>query len=245
MSKLIAVWGSSGAGKSTVAGLLSLFLSKQKKNVILIDTCISTPQLSVWRPYEEIPYSRSINSLMREDNLSLEAFSHRLILINDYLSILGFVRGETAIGSRSNQREDKIMQIIEYASSMTDYVIIDCNTNFLDDIYTIKALELADTVLRVISPDIKGTIFEQSSLSMLSNPKFRATEHIRIGGCCKSFHSVSLIEGIIGKFDILLPYCEDIELMGVLGKLLEPFSSKAYGEYKARLLDAVAVKEVS
>ncbi|WMJ22699.1 AAA family ATPase [Paludicola sp. MB14-C6] len=241
MAKIISIWGNNGAGKSTVAALLSLFLSQQSKSVILIDTCITTPQLSVWRPYDEVNYSHSINSLMREDNLTLEILSHKLDMVNDNLGILGFIRGETSINSRSNQREDKFLQILEFASSLSDYIIVDCNTNFLDDIYTIKSLELADTTLRVLSPDIKGVVFEQSCLSMLPNSKFKTDKHIRVGGCCKSYHNINLVEGIIGNFDVLLPYCEDIELMNILGKLFEKFNSSQYNQYKTQLLKVMEV----
>ena len=242
MSKSIAVWGSPGSGKSTLAGTLAYLLAKQKKNVVLFDLSILTPQLSVWQPFSEVTYSASLNSLMQVDELSLELVSNKIIPVTDYLGVMGFVRGEMPINSQEYQRDDKFQQIVDFVKDMADYLIFDCSSNVLESIYALHAISISNQTLRVLSPDIKGIVWEQSNVPMLQDAKFRAAEQIRVAGCCKSYHNISLVENVVGTFQILLPYCEDIDLLNLNGKLFGTLHTKVYDQYKNLLLQGL--KEV-
>ena len=50
MSKIIAVWGSAGSGKSMFCCILAKALTQDKKKAIIINADLSTPMLPVWLP---------------------------------------------------------------------------------------------------------------------------------------------------------------------------------------------------
>lgn len=241
MGKVIAVWGSPGSGKSTVASTLAYTLAGKSKNVILIDTAMSAPQQSVWFPYYDGDYTSSLSSLMAEDNISTGTVSKRISTLSDKLGVLGFVKGEAPINLNRGQRLDKIKETYRVCLELADFVVIDCSSNILDNIYTIVALEQADRVVRVISPDFKGISFVQSNMQLISDTKFCAANHIVISNNVKSYHNVAQIEGVIGDFKTCLPHCIDLEVRNITGELFKPFSGRELSEYKQMLFAVMGV----
>ena len=70
--------------------------------------------------------------------------------------------------------------------SLVDFVIVDCNSS-LDNLLSATAVEQADTVIRLATPDLKSISFFSSQLPLYSDPKFKTEQHIEvvvlIGGC--------------------------------------------------------------
>lgn len=243
MSKVIAVWGNAGAGKSTISALLAYQLSTQGKNVVLIDTNLNTPQTNIWLPKSSGDFNRSLSSLMNEDYITKETVCQRMFMINSNLSILGFVRGESAITLNKNQRTDKIDEILEVLDSISDYIIVDCSTHILDNAITIKALELAYRTFRILSPNFKGCVFTQSNLQLLSNNKFRVGEHIVLYNNVCSYHNTKIYEEVTGKALAHLPHCPDIDIKNCNGQIFTTAVSKSAKEYMRMLMLAVEMQK--
>lgn len=238
MSKIIAVWGNSRCGKSTIAALLANKLATSK-NVILIDTNTSTPQLNVWFPYFAGEFNKSLSSLMIEDNITKETVSRRIQTLSQNLGVLGFMRGEAAINLSKGQRLDKIKDMYKVCLELADYVVVDCTTSILDNVYTILALELADRVLRVVTPDHKGISFIQSNVQLLSDTKFKSANHIVVANGVKTYHNMQTIDNVIGKISATLPYCVDIEVRNIVGELFKPIKGREMSDYVKLLSDIV------
>lgn len=241
MGKIIAVWGSPGSGKSTVAGSLAYLLATSGKNVILIDTSTQAPQKSIWFPYCDGDFTSSLNSLMSADSITPAFMTKHISTLSSNLGVLGFVKGETPLSLTKAQRLDKIKDVYKVCCDLADYVIVDCASNILDNIYSVVALEQAIRVLRIVSPDLKGATWTMGNLQLISDRKFTAANHIVISNNVKSYYNVPQIEAVIGDYKTCLPYCVDIEMRNITGELFKPFNTKDLVEYKDMLLAALGV----
>lgn len=129
-------------GRSYVAANLALHLSKMEKRVLLIDMDIVSPGvLNLFS--EKVDYSRTLNSLYREEALITEV----IYPINGYLDVIPSVREHTQI-ALSNEMKAILLSL----DKKYDYTIIDAApVGESSDVLGLK--QLTDTVLFVAKHD--------------------------------------------------------------------------------------------
>ena len=77
---LIAVWGSSGAGKTTTALALASVLAQQKRDVLLLSADTRTPMLPVLLPLRsDLDARNSIGPLLSADKVTESMLKDRLL----------------------------------------------------------------------------------------------------------------------------------------------------------------------
>lgn len=64
MSKIIAIWGNPGSGKTTFACLLAKRLTRDKSKAIIVSPDSATPILPVLFPNENIEKSMSLGNVL-------------------------------------------------------------------------------------------------------------------------------------------------------------------------------------
>ncbi|MEA4894082.1 MAG: AAA family ATPase [Oscillospiraceae bacterium] len=222
--KTIASWGSSGAGKTTVALALAAQLAKTNPDTLVISMDSRTPALPVYLPGQNLGALNSLGSLLETPNFiecGLKDKIHRQPK-SEHLFFMGLASGEIAsITYKAPERGTVISLIRILEESPFKYLIVDCDSNPIYDSLTLYALETADTVLRTVTPDVKGFEFQKAQLAWLgSSDSFRVERHIKIANMGGDTTPLKEASALFGGFDFVLPYAREVKDKMTAGELI-------------------------
>ena len=208
---IIAVWGNSGSGKSTIAIKLANAFSRKKKNVILIDADYIAPQTNVWYPKMEIRSEASLRVIL-DNAVTVENVAGKLNMVRgrENFGVLGYGKGYAA--NMVTDRKDTAAELLDACQSICDVVIVDCQSNMLNDILTFTSLEKADERVIVLTPDVKALSWYESNVRPMedawSNSKL---DTVRVFNKVTRKTPAEAIESVIGTAGFFLPYAPHLE----------------------------------
>jgi len=232
--KIIASWGSSGAGKTAIALALAAQFSKSKKDTLVISSESRTPALPVYLPARDFGAQNSLGSVLEcTDGFTEGALKDKIHRHpkNDHLYFMGLVSGEIAsITYKAAERSAVINLLHILEDSPYSYVIVDCDSNPIYDSLTLYALEVADVVLRTATPDGKGLEFLKAQLAWLgSSDSFNIESHIKIANLIGSTTPMKEASALFDGFDYSLPYAQEVRDKMAAGELLQGFHNNIKG----------------
>ena len=225
MSKIITVWGNPGCGKSMFCCCLAKVLTANKDKAIIINADSSTPMLPVWMPERILETGASIGNVLTGLEINTALVAERVTILKEYpfIGVMGYAAGENPF-SYPELKYEKIKLFIAEASKLVDYIILDCSSNMLN-FFTPTAIEAADLVVRIITPDLRGLNYLRAHRPLLTDDKFHYDSHLTFAGLARPFHAIDEMDHLIGGFDGLLPYAKEIERCGTGGQM---FKALAY-----------------
>ena len=194
-------------------------LTEDKKKAIIINADSSTPMLPVWMPDRILEASSSIGNVLTGLEINTALVAERVVILKDYpfIGLMGFAAGENPF-SYPELKYDKIRQFILEASQLVEYIILDCSSNMLN-FFTPTAIETADLVARIVTPDLRGLNYLKAHKALLTDEKFHYDRHLTFAGLARPFHALDEMDHLIGGFDGLLPYAKEIERCGTQGQM--------------------------
>ena len=227
---LIASWGSSGAGKTTVALALAAAFAQQKKDTLILSSEARTPALPALLPtVKHINSSNSIGPLLSAEKITEASLKDRMVHHpkSNHLFCMGLASGETAAMTYSPPTRTAAINLFHLLMQTPyDYVIVDCDSVPLYDQTTLAALEYAQTGLMLLTPDIKGYEFQKAQMSWLSNSDvFHLERFIKIASPVFPFTPLSDARTLFGGFDYELPHSSEVAEKMIAGELLHGFSN--------------------
>lgn len=210
-SKVIAVMGSQGSGKTTAALKLALALSVEKKNVIVVFCDPFTPVIPAVLP-AHVPHDTSLGSLLTAPALTQTTILKACVPTekSDYISLLGYCAGESLMHYPQITRE-KAVEFFVLLRYLADYIIVDCTSTFEADPASIVAIELADRVLKLGTANLKGVSYYLTHNPMLSDSRFRKDTHSTVIGNLKTGQDWEAAAQQLGGVDFVLPYALELE----------------------------------
>ena len=234
MSKIITVWGNPGCGKSMFCCNLAKVLTADKKKALVINADSSTPMLPVWMPERMIETSSSIGNVLTGLEINNALIAERVVILKEYpfIGVMGYAAGENPF-SYPELKYEKIKLFITEASKLVDYIILDCSSNMLN-FFTPSAIEAADLVIRIVTPDLRGLNYLKAHKALLTDEKFHYDKHLTFAGLARPFHAIDEMDNLIGGFDGLLPYSKEIERCCTSGQMF-----KALGYCNQRYLSSL------
>jgi MinD-like ATPase involved in chromosome partitioning or flagellar assembly len=151
MSKIIAVWGSPGSGKSMFCCILAKMLTRDKQKAIIINADAGTPMLPIWLPDQIIEATASIGRVLTAVEIDTTLVASKVTVLKGYpfIGLMGYSAGENPL-SYPELRYETILQFVSEAAKLVDYVILDCSSN-ITNIFTPAAIESADVVVRILT----------------------------------------------------------------------------------------------
>ncbi len=210
-SKVIAVMGSQGSGKTTAALKLALALSAAKKNVIVVFCDPFTPVIPAVLP-AHITHDTSLGSLLTAPALAQTTILNACVPTekSDYISLLGYCAGESLMHYPQITRE-KAVEFFILLRYLADYIIVDCTSTFEADPASIVAIELADRVLKLGTANLKGVSYYLTHNPMLADSRFRKDTHSTVIGNLKTGQDWEAVAQQLGGTDFVLPYTPELE----------------------------------
>jgi cellulose biosynthesis protein BcsQ len=221
MSNVIAVWGSSGSGTSVFSCILAKALTKGKKKAILLNADFSTPMLPVWLPDQIIETGVSIGHVLSSVEIDTALVASKVTVIKSYpfIGLMGYAAGENPL-SYPEIKYDMALSLIANAAKLVDYVIVDCSSN-MTNFFTPAAIDAADLIVRILTPDLKGVNYLKAHQPLLMDARFRFNEHITFAGMARPFHAIDEMGHIIGGWTGLLPYGKEIDRCATEGGMFK------------------------
>lgn len=237
---LIASWGSSGAGKTTVAVALASALAQRKKDVLILSSEMRTPELPVLLPtVTGLTGNNSIGPILTSTDLTEAALKDRMIRHpkSSHIFCMGLVSGETAAftyGPPTRSAAITLFQLL--GQTPFDYVIVDCDSNPLYDQTTLAALEYAQLGLTVLTPDTRGYEFHKAQMGWLGNSDvFHVERFIKIANPVFSHTPIKDAQSLFGGFAYTLPFSPQVAEKMMAGELLTSFNTTSGAVFERQI----------
>ena len=241
MSKVIAIWGSSGSGKSMFSCILAKALTKNKQKAIIINADMSTPMLPVWLPDQIVENGASIGQVLSALEIDTALVASKVTVLKPYpfIGLMGYAGGENPL-SYPEVKYDMILSLISAAAKLVDFVVLDCSAN-MTNFFTPASIEAADVVIRILTPDLKGVSYLKAHQALLVDSRFRYNEHITFAGMARPFHAIDEMAHLIGGFSGLLPYGKEIDRCATEGGMFKAieFCNPKYTASLKKVLEVV------
>ncbi|WFD10860.1 AAA family ATPase [Tepidibacter hydrothermalis] len=242
-NKIIAVWGNHNSGKTTLAAKIANELSKKKKNVILVLCDNITPTVSTILPLTDAK-NQSLGELLSSIQITQESILQKCITLgkNDYLSVIGYLHGENE-RTYAKYSKERVVDLFILLKHLADYIIIDCSSLVSYDILSRTALELADQVIRLISPDLKAISFYDSCLPQFAERKYNLQNHMKVLSNVKYTMPTDSVANRFGGVPLEIPFIEEIEKQYLEGRLFESLADKKSQDYVKAINEIIAIIE--
>lgn len=221
MSKIISVWGNPGSGKSVFCAILAKELTRDKEKALIISADAATPMLPVWLPNKAADSHGSIGHVFSAMEISKSLVAGKIQVYEPYpyIGLMGYEAGESPL-TYPEPTYETTCRLLDEAVRLVDYVIVDCGAS-VTNFFTPTAMEYADIVVRILTPDLRGISYLKAQTPLLRDPRFQLKDHITFAGMARPFHAIDEMAHVVGGLDGILPYSKEIENSVVLGKMFE------------------------
>lgn len=226
---VVAICGAGGAGKSLLAAALGNALTANKCRVCVVSFDLTQQGLRVFLPREKNGNGASIGALLSTTTRVSEADVMERVRIhanNDNLGFLACAEGD-AFGVWASFLGERVYEVICELARVNDFVVIDINglPNDSDAINT--AYGVAELVIRVLTPDIKGLAWYEATENTIAsvykdNPN---TAMLTVINGAKSFTPSDALVDATGA-DLVLPYSAEVDEAFVGGELIKKYSRR-------------------
>ena len=221
MSKIITVWGNPGSGKSVFCCVLAKHLTRDKSQAIIISADAETPMLPVWLPQQATDNTHSIGQIFTSLQIDSTLVAGKVSLLRSYpfIGVLGYAAGESPL-SYPNPKYGQVKKLIAAAAQLVDYVILDAGSN-ITNFFMPAALELADHIVRLLTPDPRGIHYLKAHQPLLSDARFQYDRHFTMAALARPFHAIDEMSTVVGKLDGVLPYTKEVDRCVIEGEMFQ------------------------
>ena len=240
---VLAVWGSPGSGKTTVAAKLAKHLADKRKNVVLLLCDMTAPMLPCICPPSDLECEKSLGSILAAPHVNESLVKYHMITHKkmDHLTILGMLKGENEY-SYTPFGETQARELIGSLRKIAPFIIIDCGSYIANDVLSAVALLESDAVLRLANCDLKSVSYLSSQLSTLQSAGLDFEKQYKCASNIKSNHGIEHMGGAMGSLSFKLPHSEELEQQYLEGNLFSDLTLKDSRDFR-RELEKI-VKEV-
>jgi MinD superfamily P-loop ATPase len=233
---VLAVWGSPGSGKTTIAVKLAKYLADKKKNVVLVLCDMTAPMLPCICPPSDLECERSLGSILSASHVTETLVKYNMITHKkmEYLTMLGMLKGENEYTYASYSKV-QAKELIESLRKIAPFVIIDCGSYIANDILSAVSLLECDSVLRLSNCDLKSISYLSSQLQLLQNSNWDMDKQYKVASNVKSNHGIDHMAGALGSVSFKLPYSEEVEEQYLAGNLLTDLTLKNSREFRKEI----------
>ena len=236
---VLAVWGSPGAGKTTLSVKIAKELQGQKHSVAIILCDNETPTLPILMPNRKME-RRSLGELLSKPRISqTEILKYSLPFgSNNNIGLLGYCIDENPL-SYPEYPSSTAKSLFSALARLVDDVVIDCSSDLMENQLSMVALEAANVTIRVVNANLKSTVYMRSQQPLLADSRIHFEQQIVVLNSVLPEQDENAYAAIISKADYILPHCPAVEEQYETGKLSESLFGREAKHYDLTLLQLV------
>ncbi|GIQ68340.1 hypothetical protein [Xylanibacillus composti] len=222
---LIVMWGSPFSGKTIATVKLAQALAARRKNVLVIFSDALCPSVASIVP-QQVSEQQSLGELLSLPALAQEDLLRYSLALkgSPHLAFLGYKKGDHLFSYADYSRE-RAVDLLTLARHTADVVLVDCASYVSAYLLSTVALELADTVFRFHTCDLKSMMFYASYLPLLSDARFKHAETIPILSNVKPGQDSRTYSQVVGGIRFLLPHVAELEQQALEARLMDSLPS--------------------
>ena len=238
-AKIIAVWGSPHSGKTTFATkLASAIYDTYKTTVIVLYPDLDTPTLPVLFPNAKPEELGSVGVPLSAIDLDMESVLAQLVTVKkrENLCYLGYRTGENRF-TYPRYSKAKAEELLDKLCELADYVIVDCPSTPDGNLLAATAMERAEQILSLFSPDLSSMSFFLSQ-----HPLFSETGKIIQGLNTVTedvFLPIEEAKAHLQELCFTVPFCREVKEQSLSGKLWESVSDKRFHKRMREIAERV------
>ena len=242
-NQILAVWGSPGSGKTTVAVKLAAKLAAQRRDVALLLCDMNTPMLPCICPPGDIEEEHSLGSILAAPHVAETLVRHNCMTHKrlKHLTILGMRKGENEYTYPAYERT-QAEELLEALRSIAPFVIVDCSSYIANDILSAISLLESDAVLRLVKCDLKSISYLTSQLPLLRDTGWEADKQYKAASDVRANEASDHIEQVLGSVAFQIPHSEELYKQVLEGNLFQELSMKESRPFR-KAIDNI-IKEV-
>ena len=143
-------------------------------------TDLETPVLPILFPFRKNEELASVGYPLSKTEVEQGDVIASMITVKEMqnFGFLGYKMGENKYTYPKFGRA-KAADLLTELCRIADYVVVDCTSNLDGNPIAQTAIEKADQILRLSSPDLKSISFYLSQLPVYTDSKFRLDDHIQ------------------------------------------------------------------
>ena len=231
MSRMIAVYGSPDAGKTTFAMKMAQEIyAMQNCTVIYISSDLRIPSLPILFPRRKNTELYSLGTALESpevtENTILSAINTPKGQSN--FGCLGYKAGEN-VYTYPSLTEDKIIALFTIVRNLADYIVVDCTCD-PDDLLSVMALDSADLPLRLISPDLKSMAYFASQMPLYLSRGINVENHAIVLNTPNAdlYMPDEAVKKHFSNIIASIPYSRRVKLQMLEGEVPQMVSDNAY-----------------
>lgn len=234
MSKIITVWGNPGSGKSVFCAVLARELTQSKEKALIISADTATPMYPVWLPGKQVESRYSIGHVFSAMEVTKPLIASKMQVYEPwpFIGLLGYAAGENPLAHPEPSAEATEWLLGE-AAKLVDYVIVDAGSQ-IASYFAPTAMECADILVRILTPDPRGVSFLKAQEPLLQDGRFHLRDNLTFAGLARPFHAMDEMERVVGTLDGILPYSKEVERCVAEGKIFDA-GEYAHNQYMAAI----------
>lgn len=225
--QVLAVWGSAGSGKTTVAVKLAKYLADKKKNVALLLCDMTAPMLPCIVPPGELEEEHSLGSILAATHVTDNLVRQNCVMLKkqSYLTVIGMLKGENVF-TYPPYSQTQASELIEHLRNIAPYIIIDCGSAIATDVLSAVSLMEADSVLRLVNCDLKSISYLSSQLPLLAEQKWDADKQYKVASNVWHFEADENIKQVLGGVTFTVPHSPEVAGQFLSGDLCKDLGLK-------------------
>ena len=239
MSKMIAVCGSPESGKTTASLKIAQELYYGKKgSVIYFSPDTRVPAMAFIFPHCKDSDLFSIGKALDKTDIYKEDVMKQLVSVKTMLNFgfLGYKAGENKF-SYPRPTEDKLTALLRVMKEIADYVVVDCVSD-ADDLISRMAVNKADNVIQMVTPDLKCIAYYSSQAELFENAADRSITIMNIRDR-DLYLPTEEVKSHFGNVQFTLPYSRSLKQQFITGTLSERLADRKYREQIAAIAKKV------
>lgn len=231
MSKVIAIWGNSGAYKTSTAAKLALDLSAVGTTLLLsLDSC--KPGLAILLPQDSAKLKCSLGRILAGIEISADNIYQNIVPVKGHdLGVIAYRSGENR-QSYAEYTKEKAAEFLMKLRTLAKYIVVDCTSNIGTSTLTNLALQQADKHIYLCSADLVGLSFYMSQFPLISDSKYKTDSYIKVLALppASAAADINGITAAIGGASHSIPYTTEVRRQMVSGTITDGVLNPAYNK---------------
>lgn len=242
-AKIIAVWGSPNSGKTTLSTKLATAIYDRYQSTVIVLYCdLEAPVLPIIFPNEKHDDIGSVGVPLSKTEIEAEDIERNAITMKNRgnLIFFGYRAGDNKFTFPRYGRA-KAENLINILCHNADYVIVDCSSNLENSILSATAIEMADQIIRLASPDLKCISYYLSQMPVYADGKYRLGEHIQGLNTPNAdvFMPVEEAKAYLKDVRFTVPFSTAVKVQMQTGSLVEPTGDKSFDNRMREIAEKV------